>query len=82
MGTSSPPRPSRLSTRSRPPKRPQVRVIVVDDHPAIQVALSDTFEAEMDLQLCGCASNATDAFALVERETPDVAVIDVALQDA
>jgi DNA-binding NarL/FixJ family response regulator len=82
MSTFSLPRHSQDSTQIRPAKRPRVRVIVVDDHPAIQVALSDTFDAEMDLQLCGCASNATDAFALVEREEPDVAVIDVALQDA
>lgn len=82
MSLSSPPRSSKSSLRARLPRAPRVRVVVIDDHPAIQVALTDTLDGEMDLVLCGCAGNADDAFALVERERPDVAVIDVALRDA
>ena len=77
------PDPPLLSKEPPRPVEPRcTRLVVIDDHPAIQVALVDTLSSELDLVVCGCASNANDAFSLVQRTQPDVAVIDVALRDA
>lgn len=66
--------------RSAPP--PRVGVVVVDDHPAIREAVADTVAAEPDMELRGAAGSAADAFELVRRTRPDVAVIDISLGDA
>jgi DNA-binding NarL/FixJ family response regulator len=59
-----------------------VRVIAVDDHPAIREAIADTIRAQPGLELCGVAGSAADAFDLVREARPDVAVIDISLGDA
>ena len=59
-----------------------VRVLLVDDHPAIREAVADTLEGTMDMEVCGEASSADGAFRMVEKLEPDVAVIDVSLDDA
>jgi DNA-binding NarL/FixJ family response regulator len=60
----------------------QIRVVVVDDHPAIREAIADTIRAEPGLELCGVAGSAADAFGLIREAHPDVAVIDISLGDA
>jgi DNA-binding NarL/FixJ family response regulator len=72
---------SNHSTRSAFRSKP-LQIIVVDDHPAIREAISDTIEGQADMELCGVAGNASDAFELVHKGRPDVAVIDINLGDA
>ncbi|MFN3596570.1 MAG: response regulator [Rubricoccaceae bacterium] len=57
-------------------------MIAVDDHPAIREAVADTVADQPDMDLRGVAGSAAEAFALVRRERPDVAVVDIALGDA
>ena len=59
-----------------------IRVIVVDDHPAIREAVASVINSKMDIVFCGEASSADGAFHLVENGAPDVAVIDISLEDA
>ncbi|MFN3596571.1 MAG: response regulator [Rubricoccaceae bacterium] len=59
-----------------------LRVVVIDDHPAIREAVADTVADQPDMDLRGVAGSAAEAFALVRRERPDVAVVDIALGDA
>lgn len=59
----------------------RIRVITVDDHPAIREALADTLMDKLDMELCGQASSAQEAFDVVRSTEPDVAVIDISLQD-
>lgn len=61
---------------------PSIRVVVVDDHPAIQQALTETLKNKLDIVLCGLTGSAREAFALVEAQQPDVAVVDISLEDA
>lgn len=56
--------------------------MVVDDHPAIREAISAMIENAPDFDLCGAVGTAEGAFALADRERPDVAVIDVSLPDS
>ncbi len=60
----------------------RIRVLVVDDHPAIREAIADIIADKMGMELVGQASNADEAFQLVQKMQPDVAVIDISLEDA
>src|SRR5690606_31107795 len=60
----------------------RIRVVVVDDHPAIREAIADTIRAQPGMELCGLAGSANEAFGLAREARPDVAVIDISLGDA
>ena len=60
----------------------RIRVVVVDDHPAIREAIADIISDKMGIELVGQASTADEAFQLVEKLQPDVAIIDISLEDA
>jgi DNA-binding NarL/FixJ family response regulator len=59
-----------------------IRVYLVDDHPAIREAIRDTIENTIDMEICGETSNSDDAFRDIEELHPDVAVVDISLNDA
>jgi len=57
-----------------------IRVVLVDDHPAILDAVGSAVQAAPDLQLAGTARSLEDALALLEATgTVDVVVTDVQL---
>ncbi len=56
--------------------------MVVDDHPAIREALAYTIRDKIDMELCGQAGTAAEAFSLIPNVHPDVAIIDISLKDA
>lgn len=60
----------------------QIRVVLVDDHPIVRNGLTRLIEQEPDLAVCGEAANMRDALALIKRENPDLAIIDISLDDA
>lgn len=59
-----------------------IRVVIIDDHPAIRQALDDTVGTQADMEMCGKASSARDGLHMVREEEPDVVVTDIALGDA
>lgn len=60
----------------------RIRVFLVDDHPAIREAVRDTIEETMDMEICGETSSSDEAFRKIEELEPDVAIIDISLNDA
>ena len=72
----------RSASNSNQGSRDRIRVIVVDDHPAIREALGDAIESKMDLELVGQAASAEAALQLIGEVEPQVAVVDVSLEDA
>lgn len=54
-----------------------IRVILADDHPLTRAGLKDYIEKEKDLELVGEASDGLEAWALIQKETPDVALLDI-----
>ena len=56
------------------------RLILVDDHPILREGLTQLLANAADLTVCGQASTSADALALVEREQPDLAVVDIFLE--
>ncbi|MFJ6934320.1 response regulator [Streptomyces sp. NPDC101132] len=58
-----------------------VRVFLLDDHEVVRRGVLDLLEAEPDLTVVGEAATAEQALARVPALRPDVAVLDVRLQD-
>jgi DNA-binding NarL/FixJ family response regulator len=54
-------------------------VLLVDDHPIVRQGLGQLIDAEPDLALCAEAADAPAALAAVEREVPDLAIVDISL---
>lgn len=57
------------------------RVLLVDDHPIVRQGLSLLIDAEPDLEVCGEASSAAEAMAVIEQCAPSIALIDISLED-
>jgi two-component system response regulator DevR len=58
-----------------------IRVFLVDDHDLVRRGLRALVEAEDDIVVVGEAATAGMALAGIDREVPDVAVLDVRLPD-
>lgn len=59
----------------------RLRVMLVDDHYLVRVALSGIIRLEKDLKVCAEASTGEQAVALFRRERPDVTLMDLRLPD-
>lgn len=58
-----------------------IRVVVVDDHPAIREALEDVITGQKDLSLVGETDTVTGALEIIADEQPDVVVVDISLRE-
>jgi two-component system, NarL family, nitrate/nitrite response regulator NarL len=56
-----------------------IRVLLVDDHAVLRSGLRLLIESQPGQEVVGEAGNRTDALAAVEREQPDVILLDLAL---
>jgi DNA-binding NarL/FixJ family response regulator len=61
------------------PKPTRKRILIVDDHPVVREGLVQQISREPDLEVCGQASNASQAVGLVEKQRPDLVVADINL---
>ena len=55
------------------------RVFVVDDHPLVREWLAVLINGQIDLMVCGEASDAPQALSGVAATRPDVAIVDISL---
>ena len=58
-----------------------IKVFVVDDHELVRRGLIDLINAESDLTVVGQAGTVASALENIDKESPDVAVLDVRLPD-
>ena len=58
-----------------------IRVLVVDDHPAVVDALTVLIEFQPDMEVCAQAHTFEEALTLVAECKPDVAITDILLGD-
>lgn len=61
------------------PSDPPLRAAIVDDEPAARRGVRLLLQAESDIVICGEASDADGALALLQRERPDLLFLDVQL---
>jgi DNA-binding NarL/FixJ family response regulator len=57
----------------------KIRILIVDDHPIVRVAIRRTIEMQSDLEVCGEADSASAALSLAVSSTPDLAIVDLSL---
>ena len=57
----------------------RLRVLVVDDHPAVRLGLLQLLDDQPDFEVVDAASSAEEARSLAERDPIDVAVVDYQL---
>ncbi len=58
-----------------------IRIVLCDDHQIIREGLRSLLDKQDDMQVVGEGTNGNDAVALVEKHSPDVIVLDVAMPD-
>ena len=61
--------------------RERIRAVIVDDMALARERVTRYLASETDIEIVGEAANGTDAVALIVREDPDVAFLDVGLPD-
>ena len=54
-----------------------IRVLLADDQPLVRAGLRTILDEEPDIEVCGEAADGLLAVAAVERDRPDVVLIDV-----
>src|SRR5262245_12971769 len=57
------------------------KILIVDDHPLVRQGLIGLLSTQSDFMVCGEASGIAEARQLAEAERPDVAIIDITLED-
>src|SRR2546430_17449049 len=62
-------------------KNPQTtkRILLVDDHPVLRKGLVRLIDSKEEFVVCGEASTAADAMALIRELSPDLVVADIGL---
>ena len=55
----------------------KIRVFLADDHPLTRAGLRDYIAKEKDLELVGEAGDGLEAWRVIEKEKPDVALLDI-----
>jgi len=62
-------------------KAEKSKVLIVDDHPIVRHGLGELIERQSDLEMSGEAADVAEALRQVEANRPDVAVVDISLND-
>jgi DNA-binding NarL/FixJ family response regulator len=57
------------------------RVLIVDDHPIVRLGIRQMIAAEPHLTICGEAGSAQAALELLKSLRPDLALVDLSLED-
>jgi two-component system nitrate/nitrite response regulator NarL len=53
-----------------------IRILLVDDHSLFRDSLSRLLQAEPDFRIVGTCASATEALPVLDREHPDVVLLD------
>jgi DNA-binding NarL/FixJ family response regulator len=59
---------------------PNIKVLLVDDHPLVREGLANLIRQEADLEICGEAAGEPQALQMIAGVQPDVAVVDISLE--
>ena len=63
-----------------PPAAKRKRILIVDDHPIMRQGLAQLINHEAELTVCGEAATTSEAMGLIEKQRPDLAIVDLSLQ--
>ena len=58
-----------------------IRIILADDHTIVRDGIKYLLEEEENIEIIGEASNGLEALTLIEKESPDLLIIDVRMPE-
>ena len=58
-----------------------IKVLIVDDHPVVRLGLRTMLESEENISVTGMAGSGADALVEVQREPPDVVLMDLRMPE-
>jgi DNA-binding NarL/FixJ family response regulator len=64
---------------TKPNRHNAKRVLLVDDHPVLRKGLVRLIDSRHEFRVCGEASTAQDAMALIRKLGPDLVIVDIGL---
>lgn len=56
-----------------------MRIVLIDDHPLVRRGLASVLSLEEDMEVIGEAGNTKDALQVINKQQPDVALVDLRL---
>ena len=59
----------------------KIKILLVDDHPLVREGVANLINQQPDLEVCGEAGNEPQALELIGATRPDVAVVDISLEN-
>jgi DNA-binding NarL/FixJ family response regulator len=59
----------------------KIKILLVDDHPLVREGLVNLISQQSDLEICGEAANELQALKLIGTVQPDVAIVDITLEN-
>lgn len=59
----------------------QIRVVLVDDHPAVRLGIRKLLKRTVDCHVVGDAQNGEQALQVIHEQQPDVVLLDIELPD-
>jgi two-component system NarL family response regulator len=65
-----------VHTMSKPPEK-LIRILIVDDHPAIRVGLTSMLGTQAELEVVGAAASSEDALTLLQKNVVDIVLLDL-----
>jgi DNA-binding NarL/FixJ family response regulator len=60
---------------------PNIRVLIVDDHPVVLSGIRHILESSIGIEVAGEAHTGAEALEMIEKTQPDVALLDMKLPD-
>ncbi len=71
-----------MTPKDQTGKTASVRIMLVDDHPAVREGLAESINRESGLVVCAQAEDRPEALKLIEEAPPDLVVIDLMLKSS
>jgi DNA-binding NarL/FixJ family response regulator len=59
----------------------KIKILLVDDHPLVREGLVNLISQQPDFEICGEAANEPQALELIGTARPDVAIVDISLEN-
>jgi DNA-binding NarL/FixJ family response regulator len=60
----------------------KIKVLVIDDHPIVRNSVTSLITGQLDMSVVGAADTKASVYSLLEKEVPDVVIIDISLSDS